>query len=109
MQIRKQVRKFLRVTALSTALSTSLAVALTGGLAMAVPAAFAEEAVTVNVNTASAEEIANALVGVGLSKAEAIVAYREANGAFQDVYELENVKGIGTRTIDRNEARIRIK
>jgi competence protein ComEA len=99
-----QIRKFLRVAALSTTRSAALAAAL----ACAVPV-FAEEAVTVNVNTASAEEIANALVGVGLSKAEAIVAYRETNGAFQDVYELENVKGIGERTIDRNEARIRVK
>lgn len=103
-RIGTQIVKFLRVGAFSAALTTALAT----GLVLGVPA-FAEEAVTVNVNTASAEEIATALVGVGLSKAEAIVAYREANGAFQDVYELENVKGIGARTIDRNESRIRVK
>ena len=37
----------------------------------------------VNVNTATAEEIAQALKGVGLKKAEAIVAYRKSNGQFQ--------------------------
>ena len=56
----------------------------------------------VNVNTASAEEIAEALKGVGHSKAEAIVRYREANGAFKHVDELVNVKGIGLRTVDIN-------
>lgn len=56
----------------------------------------------VNVNTATAEELAQALKGVGLKKAEAIVAYRESNGQFQHVDELVNVKGIGVRTIDLN-------
>jgi len=56
----------------------------------------------VNVNTASAEEISEALKGVGTSKAAAIVDYRNANGNFQHVDELVNVKGIGIRTIDIN-------
>ena len=60
----------------------------------------------VNVNTASAEQIAENLKGIGLSKAQAIVAYREANGAFLDVDELVNVKGIGIRTVDQNRGLI---
>ena len=60
----------------------------------------------VNVNKASAEEIADSLKGIGLSKAEAIVAYREANGNFVHVDELVNVKGIGIRTIDQNRGMI---
>jgi competence protein ComEA len=91
-----QIRTFMRITA------------FIGGFLFFSPVA-AEEVVSVNVNTASAEEIATALVGVGPAKAQAIVEYREANGAFQDVYELENVKGIGARTIDRNQTRIRVK
>ena len=54
----------------------------------------------VNVNSASAEEIAEALKGVGMSKAEAIVSYRSENGQFKHVDELVNVKGIGIRTVD---------
>jgi competence protein ComEA len=46
------------------------------------------------------------LKGIGPSKAEAIVAYREANGAFDHVDELVNVKGIGVRTIDQNRGMI---
>jgi competence protein ComEA len=56
----------------------------------------------VNVNTASAEEIAESLKGIGLSKAEAIVTYRNANGEFKHIDELVNVKGIGVRTVDIN-------
>lgn len=56
----------------------------------------------VNINTASAEEIAAALNGVGVAKAEEIVRYREEHGAFAHADELVNVKGIGLRTIDKN-------
>jgi len=56
----------------------------------------------VNINSASAEEIAESLKGVGLSKAEAIVDYRNDNGKFKHVDELVNVKGIGIRTVDIN-------
>lgn len=56
----------------------------------------------VNVNSASAEEIAEALKGVGQSKAEAIVSYRNEHGQFKHVDELVNVKGIGIRTVDIN-------
>jgi competence protein ComEA len=60
----------------------------------------------VNVNSATAEEIAEGLTGIGLSKAELIVKYREANGSFTHVDELVNVKGIGIRTIDKNRGLI---
>lgn len=56
----------------------------------------------VNINTASAAEIAAALNGVGLAKAEEIVRYREEHGAFAHADELVNVKGIGLRTVDKN-------
>ncbi len=56
----------------------------------------------VNVNTADAQTIADNLSGIGLSKAHAIVAYREAHGSFKNVDELINVKGIGLKTIDKN-------
>ncbi|MFC1777909.1 ComEA family DNA-binding protein [Pseudomonadota bacterium] len=56
----------------------------------------------VNVNAATAEEIAESLKGVGLSKAEAIVNYRSENGPYKHMDELVNVKGIGIRTVDIN-------
>ncbi len=60
----------------------------------------------VNVNKASAEEIAENLKGIGLSKAQLIVDYRELNGSFLHVDELVKVKGIGLKTIDTNRGMI---
>ena len=68
---------------------------------VSMPLAAAE---SVNINTASAEEIAAALNGVGMSKAQKIIEYREQNGPFDHVDELVNVKGIGLRTVDKNRA-----
>ena len=62
----------------------------------------------VNVNTANAEEIAESLKGVGLSKAEAIVSYRSEHGDFKHADELVNVKGIGIRTVDINREYIKL-
>lgn len=69
--------------------------------------AFAEPD-SVNVNAADAQTLAAVLDGVGLTRAKAIVEYRNANGSFQDIYDLANVKGIGDRTIELNEDRIRL-
>ena len=63
----------------------------------------------VNVNTADAETISAELQGVGLAKAKAIVAYREANGPFKSAAELMAVKGIGVRTIELNRDNIVVK
>ena len=75
-------------------------------LALAVALGAQAEETRVDVNTADADTIARVLVGVGQSKAEAIVAYREENGRFESVEDLARVRGIGEATIKRNEARI---
>ena len=61
----------------------------------------------VDVNTADAEAISKALKGVGMSKAEAIVEYRQKHGPFKNADELSLVKGIGERTVEINRADIR--
>jgi len=63
----------------------------------------------VDVNTATAEQLAEALNGVGEAKAEAIIEYREANGPFEDIDELINVRGIGMATVDKNREMIRLE
>lgn len=60
----------------------------------------------VDINRADARTIAENLKGVGLKKAEAIVAYRDANGPFKDPNELSLVKGIGAHTVEMNRADI---
>lgn len=60
----------------------------------------------VNVNTADAETISAELQGVGMSKAEAIVAYRKEHGPFKTRADLTAVKGIGARTVEINRDNI---
>jgi competence protein ComEA len=60
----------------------------------------------VNVNTADAETISAELQGVGITKAIAIVEYRQANGPFKSADELAQVKGIGERTVEINRKNI---
>ena len=60
----------------------------------------------VNINTASAEQIATTMTGVGASKAQAIVKYRSTHGKFKSLQELENISGIGEKTIEKNKDKI---
>ena len=57
----------------------------------------------VNINTADAQSIAETLNGIGLKKAEAIVAWRTEHGDFTDLATLEQVKGIGRKTAAKNK------
>ena len=68
----------------------------------------AEAGLSVNINLADAETIASVLVGVGVEKARAIVAYREQHGRFYLAEEHSAVKGIGEGTLLKNAARIRV-
>ena len=60
----------------------------------------------VNINTADAATIDAVLLNIGPAKAEAIVAYRKAHGAFHTPEQLAMVKGIGLKTIEKNRDRI---
>ena len=60
----------------------------------------------VNINTADAATIDAGLLNIGRSKAEAIVAYRKAHGAFHTPEQLAQVQGIGLKTIEKNRDRI---
>ncbi len=56
----------------------------------------------VNINTADAETLSAELNGVGMSRALAIVEYRERHGPFASADDLAKVTGIGQRTIELN-------
>ena len=47
----------------------------------------------VNINTASAAELTT-ISGIGESRAQAIIAYREANGGFGSIEDIKKVEGI---------------
>lgn len=67
----------------------------------AIPAGNGEHEI-VNLNAADADTLQRVLSGVGASKAQAIVAYREAHGDFVSVDELLEVKGIGQSILNSN-------
>jgi len=63
---------------------------------------------SVNINTADAEMLAVSLKGIGVKRAQAIVVYRESNGPFSDVNQLEEIKGISAAIIKKNLDKIRL-
>lgn len=65
--------------------------------------------VQVNINEADAAEIADVLVGIGMSRAQAIVQYREEHGRFTSLDDLVEVKGVGEATVVNNKDRIRFE
>lgn len=60
----------------------------------------------VDINSADADTLAQELNGVGLSRARAIVDYRDQVGRFQSAEELLNVTGVGEHILDVNRANI---
>lgn len=61
-----------------------------------------------DINSAGIEEIAAKLDGVGQSRAEAIVSYRDEYGAFKTIDELLEVKGVGEAILEKNRHKIRV-
>ena len=62
------------------------------------------EGTRVSINSASAEDLARVMNGVGLKKAQAIVSYREEYGPFKTVEDLKQVPGMGSSLVERNLA-----
>lgn len=65
-----------------------------------------EETTRVSINAASAEALAQAMNGVGLKKAQAIVSYRDEYGPFKTLEDLQQVPGMGTSLVERNLDRL---
>lgn len=67
-----------------------------------------EEGDQVSINSATAQELAATLNGVGLKKAESIVSYREQYGPFSQLEQLKEVPGIGSMLVERNLSRLKL-
>ena len=63
---------------------------------------------SININRATEAELVS-LNGIGSSKAQAIILYRDMFGGFNTVDELTKVKGIGAKTIEKNRRRLRVQ
>lgn len=61
----------------------------------------------VDINRADAATLVQ-LNGIGPAKAEAIVAWRDANGPFLQVEDLAKVRGIGLRMVEQLRADITV-
>jgi len=62
----------------------------------------------ININKATSDDLQN-LPGIGPSKAEAIIAYREDSGLFQTIDDLKLVTGIGDKTFEKLQDQIIVK
>lgn len=63
---------------------------------------------SVDINTADAQTLALNIKGVGAKKAAEIVRYRGQHGLFKSIEDLENIKGIGPKLIEKNRANLLI-
>ena len=76
-------------------------------LAMTLVFASAAWSAAININTATSEQLTE-LKGIGFKKAEAIISYRTEHGEFKKAEDLANVKGIGSKTVEKNLAIIQV-
>jgi competence protein ComEA len=83
-----------------SSITTRAAVALCVALALATTAPAFAEGSPINVNTASAAELAT-LSGIGPSKAQAIIEHRDKNGQFKTVDDLKLVRGVGDKMLEQ--------
>ncbi len=61
----------------------------------------------VNINTAGLSELEN-LEGIGQTKAQAIIDYRNENGKFNSIDEIKEVNGIGDKTFEKIKDKIEV-
>ncbi|MGJ7514116.1 ComEA family DNA-binding protein [Pseudomonas baetica] len=100
---------FALLTSVSTSVISAPAVKSEAGNAPQVQAVSqAVQSSKVDLNMADASTLQRELAGIGEAKANAIVAYRETNGAFASVDELLEVKGIGKAILDRNRDKLEV-
>ena len=66
-------------------------------------------AAPVNINTADAQSLSKNIKGIGLKKAQAIIAYREKNGIFNKIEDLTKVKGISNKLVEKNKDSLTIE
>lgn len=85
---------------LNTALACALAVSALASVHAGEP---------VDINTADAVTLADAMPGVGLKRAKAIVEYRRQHGPFDRLDDLTEVYGIGEKLLDKSRDRLMVR
>ncbi|MDX8406699.1 MAG: helix-hairpin-helix domain-containing protein [Mariprofundus sp.] len=80
-----------------------LILSLMMALFMVISPVWAGEAV--NINTATAQDLQK-IDGVGAKIADRIVTFRNEHGAFKNIEDLLQVKGIGEKTLENNQGEL---
>ena len=63
----------------------------------------------IDINVADAPALSKNIKGVGVMKAQAIIAYRNEHGLFSNIDELTKVKGIGVKLMEKNRDSLFVK
>jgi competence protein ComEA len=96
--------KLLQTVVFAAALSILPATVTNAETDVAVVSEQAQQA-AVNINTADVKQLAK-LPGIGKKKAQAIIDYRQAQGAFTSLDDLTKVKGIGKKLLAKLDGKI---
>lgn len=88
------------IEAIIQAAGGTLTNATPAGIKLYIPEAGEEESQKININRAEVW-LLEALPGIGETKAEGIIAYRQQHGPFRNISELIKVEGIGTATYEQ--------
>lgn len=106
------LKAFCFITAISAGILTALPVNAventSAASAQVVTESTSSVSEKVSLNQASAQQLAAALNGVGIKKAEAIISYREQYGDFTDIEQLKEVPGMGNALVERNLSKLKL-
>lgn len=67
-----------------------------------------KETSKVNINSATESELLS-LPGIGPAKAQAIISYRQEQGAFKQIEDIKNISGIGDKTFEKLKDMITVR
>lgn len=65
-----------------------------------------QEITKININKADVDTLTQSFKGIGRKRAEAIIAYRDANDGFKSIDDLALVKGIGKSFVEKNRQQL---
>lgn len=99
--------KLIKPILLATLLSTSWTTLAAGPIQADKAITDTTSTSTIDINFADVDTLAR-LPGIGKTKAQAIVDYREANGNFASTEDLKQVKGIGEKLYSKLKAQVSI-
>ena len=108
MNLKPILSYFVSATSLITCLVLATSISSTAfadetmqnGQSLEIPVSSKSAITQYDLNLASTKELAS-IKGIGIKKAQAIVAYRELHGEFESVEQVTKVKGLGNKLLQK--------